>query len=165
VVLFIDSENRTVPNVSLRPATPADAAIVAEYNRRLAYESEGKTLDAAVLMSGVAKVLADAHKGFYTLAEIDGEVVGQTLITYEWSDWRDGWFWWIQSVYVRADARGHGVFRALYNHLHTRAVADPDVIGIRLYVEQDNTKAQAIYHKLGLENEGYFLLGKYPLNA
>jgi ribosomal protein S18 acetylase RimI-like enzyme len=149
--------------VRLRAAMPADAAVVAEFNRRLAFESEGKELDPATLATGVTAVLADVHKGFYTLAELDGEVVGQTLITYEWSDWRNGWFWWIQSVYVRDDCRGKGIFRAIYNHLHAAAVADPTVIGIRLYVERDNIAAQKIYAKLGLEDEGYYLLGKYPL--
>ena len=147
----------------IRPATPADAAVIADFNARLAAESEGKTLDPAVLRRGVERVLADPHKGFYTLAEAGGEVVGQTSVTFEWSDWRDGWYWWMQSVYVRADHRRTGVFRALFRHLHDRAAGDPDVIGLRLYVEHDNARAQATYAGLGLTAEPYQLMGLYPL--
>ncbi len=150
-------------NLIIRPATPADAAVVADFNARLALESEGKTLDPAVLRRGVGRVLADPHKGFYALAVSGGEVVGQTSVTFEWSDWRDGWYWWLQSVYVPADWRRRGVFRAIFRHLHERAAADPDVIGIRLYVEHDNTRAQETYADLGLTAEPYKLMGLYPL--
>src|SRR5262245_25103541 len=102
---------------SVRPACPADAAVIAEYNLRLARETEHRTLDPAVLARGVARVLADPQRGRYFVAEEAGRVVGQLLLTYEWSDWRDGWIWWIQSVYVHADSRGAGVFRALYEHV------------------------------------------------
>jgi GNAT superfamily N-acetyltransferase len=149
--------------IHLRRATPADRDIVAEFNRRLAWESEGTQLDPAVIQRGVAAVLADPHKGFYTLAERDGEVLGQVLVTYEWSDWRGGWYWWIQSVYVREDARRGGVFRAIFEHLHAQAVADPEVIGLRLYVDRDNTSGQRTYESLGLQAEPYWLYGLYPL--
>src|SRR5262249_21771908 len=102
--------------LTIRRSRPADAAVVADFNRRLAEESEGKTLDGAALAEGVRAVLADPARGLYFLAERGGEVVGQLMVTYEWSDWRNGWIWWIQSVYVRADARRQGVFRALYEH-------------------------------------------------
>ncbi|MBX9579938.1 MAG: GNAT family N-acetyltransferase, partial [Gemmataceae bacterium] len=92
-------------SLHIRRATPADAPVVADFNAALAWESEGKRLGPAVLAAGVAAVLADPAKGFYTLAERAGEVVGQVLVTYEWTDWRNGWYWWVQSVYVRADAR------------------------------------------------------------
>jgi ribosomal protein S18 acetylase RimI-like enzyme len=150
-------------NLSLRQATLADAEVVAAFNAALAWESERKKLDPSVLMRGVQAVLADPHKGFYTLAERDGRVVGQVLVTFEWSDWRNGWYWWIQSVYVREDARRGGVFRALYDHLHSAAVADPTVIGLRLYVEHTNQRARKTYHSLGMAEEGYLLMGLYPL--
>src|SRR4051794_30784856 len=102
---------------SLRRAVPADAPVVVEFNRLLAQESEGKALDPAVLSAGVAAALADPARGLYFLAEQDGQVLGQILITTEWSDWRNGWFWWIQSVYVRPEARRRGVFRALFEHV------------------------------------------------
>ena len=149
--------------LSVRRATPGDLETVAEFNRLLAWESEGKRLDPAVLRRGVGKVLADPHKGFYTLAERAGEVVGQTLITYEWSDWRDGWYWWVQSVYVRADARRGGVFRTLFDHLKAEAAADPEVIGLRLYVEHDNVRGRQTYAALGMVEEPYSLFGLYPL--
>lgn len=150
-------------DLHIRRATPADAATVAEFNARLAWETEGKRLDPRTLAAGVAAVLADPAKGFYTVAERGGEVVGQVLVTYEWTDWRNGWYWWVQSVYVRADARRGGVFRALYRHLEAAAEADPAVVGLRLYVERENTAAQAVYRSLGMAEEPYHLMGRYPL--
>lgn len=147
----------------LRRATPADALTIAAFNLGLARESESKELDAEVLRRGVEAVLNDPGKGFYTLAESEGVVVGQTMITMEWSDWRNGWFWWIQSVYVRAEARSRGVFRAIFEHLRNEAIREPDVIGLRLYVEHGNTKAQAIYRKLGMVEAGYGVFEMYPL--
>ena len=148
---------------TVRLATPADAPIVVEFNYRLAQESEGKTLDRATLSAGVAAGLADAEKARYFVAEENGEIVGQVMLTMEWSDWRNGWIWWIQSVYVRADWRGKGVFRSLYEHVHRAAIADRNVVGLRLYVEQANTAAQQTYLRLGMERTGYFVLEKYPL--
>ena len=147
----------------IRRATPDDLEVVVRYNAALATESEGKTLDDAILRRGITAVLGDVQKGFYTLVEDDTEVVGQTLVTYEWSDWRNGWYWWIQSVYVRADARRTGVFRSLYDHLQTTATLDPTVIGLRLYVEHDNERALKTYTSLGMELEPYKLMGRYPL--
>jgi ribosomal protein S18 acetylase RimI-like enzyme len=146
-----------------RPATPADAAVLAEFNRLLAWESEHKALDGAVLAAGVAAVLADPARGRYFVAEDGGAVVGQLLITTEWSDWRNGWFWWIQSVYVREDYRRRGVFRALYDHVAGEARRRGDVVGLRLYVEKDNRRAQATYDRLGLAGTGYLVLERCPL--
>src|SRR5262249_37569920 len=138
-------------SLSIRRAGSADAAVVAEFNRLLALESEGKTLDAAVLAAGVAAGLADPNKSVYYLAEEDGKAIGQIMYRLEWSDWRNGWFWWIQSVYVRAEARRRGVFRALYEHVEQAARADGNVIGLRLYVEQANHVAQETYRRMGME--------------
>lgn len=149
--------------LEIRRATLADAPTVVRFNEALAVESEGKHLDPAVLEPGVRAVLADPHKGFYTVAEVAGQVVGQILITFEWSDWRNGWYWWIQSVYVHADYRRQGVFRAIYSHLREQAEADPSIIGFRLYVEHENHRAQATYRSLGLTEEPYGLMGLYPL--
>ncbi len=149
--------------LSIRRATPADAAVVCEFNAALARESEGKELDPATLAAGVRAVLADPAKGVYTVAERGGAVVGQMMLTYEWSDWRDGWFWWIQSVYVRPDARRGGVFRALYADALTRAAAEPEVIGIRLYMEPGNAHARATYTSLGMVEAGYEVFELYPL--
>ncbi|HTU17286.1 MAG TPA: GNAT family N-acetyltransferase [Gemmataceae bacterium] len=149
--------------LSIRRAVLADAAVVSEFNRLLAQESEGKTLDAAVLAAGVAAGLADPAKSVYFLAEEDGAAVGQIMYTMEWSDWRNGWFWWIQSVYVRAEARRRGIFRALYEHVHQAARADGQVIGLRLYVERGNQIAQETYQRMGMESAGYLVFERYPL--
>jgi GNAT superfamily N-acetyltransferase len=149
--------------ITVRPATPGDAETICEFNRRLADESEGKPLDLALLRPGVRAVLDDPHRGRYFVAEDDGRVVGQMLVTYEWSDWRNGWFWWVQSVYVAEEARRQGVFRRLYEHVAAQARADGQVIGVRLYVERDNTAAHATYRKLGLDWTSYLVMEKYPL--
>lgn len=147
----------------VRQATPADAAVVVEFNRLLALESEGLTLDPAQLTPGVAAVLADPVKGLYFVAEEDGTAIGQTGITYEYSDWRNGWFWWIQSVFVRPEARGRGVFRALLEHIQNLARQESDVVGLRLYVEHENHGAQETYLRLGFRWTSYRVQEKYPL--
>ena len=149
--------------LSIRQAGPADSALVIEFNRLLAEESEGKTLDPAVLASGVAAGLADPHKSVYFLAEEDGMPIGQIMYTTEWSDWRNGWFWWIQSVYVRREARRRGVFRALFEHVAAAARAHPEVIGLRLYVERENHIAQQTYQQMGMTSAGYVVFERYPL--
>jgi ribosomal protein S18 acetylase RimI-like enzyme len=150
--------------LSIRRATPADLAVVVEFNRRLAEESEGLALDPRVLTAGVAAALADpGRKGPYFLAEEGGAVLGQLGVTFEWSDWRNGWMWWVQSVYVRPAARRRGVFRALYEHVRGAARADPEVVGLRLYVEQDNRDAQGTYERLGMVRTGYLLFERHPL--
>jgi ribosomal protein S18 acetylase RimI-like enzyme len=144
---------------TIRQGGPADAPVIVEYNRRLAEETEGKTLNSALLAAGVAAALADPErKGPYFLAVEGGEVLGQLQITYEWSDWRNGWFWWIQSVYVRSQDRRRGVFRSLYRHVEELARRDAGVVGIRLYVERDNHSAQRTYRDLGMEQTAYLLL-------
>ena len=150
-------------NLVLRPARPDDLDVIVDFNARLAWETEQKRLDLATLRPGVQTMLADPTKGRYFVAERDGVVVGQLGVTLEWSDWRNGDFWWIQSVYVAADARRLGVFRRLYEHVIAAAIADGRVIGVRLYVERDNHAAQAVYRSLGLQETHYLLLEQSPL--
>jgi ribosomal protein S18 acetylase RimI-like enzyme len=150
-------------SLTIRRATAADEGVLVEFNAALAWETEHKRLRPEVLTAGVRAVFADPAKGFYTVAEEGGTVVGQMMVTFEWSDWRNGWFWWVQSVYVREDARRNGVFRALYKEIETQAAADPTVIGIRLYVESDNTRAQATYRALGMTTTTYGVMEEYPL--
>jgi ribosomal protein S18 acetylase RimI-like enzyme len=152
----------TMP-LTIRRATPADAPVVVEFNRLLAEESEGKILDLTVLRPGVQAALADEHKALYFLVEEDGVVLGQTMLTFEWSDWRNGWIWWIQSVYVQRAARRRGVFRALYEHILQTARREPSVVALRLYVEEENVAAQQTYERLGMERSGYFVLERHPL--
>jgi ribosomal protein S18 acetylase RimI-like enzyme len=146
----------------VRDAAVADRPMIVEFNRRLAVETEGKVLDPAVLDRGVARALADPDRLRYWVAEWrtseEAFVVGQTAITREWSDWRHGWVWWLQSVYVDAGFRGKGIFRALYQHIREAARAEPEVIGIRLYVENSNLRAQKTYEALGMKPGGYSVL-------
>ena len=151
--------------LTIRRATPADAPTVVEFNRRLAKESENKELDSGLLAAGVEAGLADPRKAQYFLAQNDGAVVGQIMITTEWSDWRNGWFWWIQSVYVKAEARRRGVFRALFEHVYQTALQSSDVIGLRLYVDHDNQAARQTYLRLGMQPTGYLLFERFPLNG
>ncbi len=149
--------------LAIRRAGPADAPIIVDFNRLLALESEGKTLDPAVLGPGVVAGLADPRKSVYFVAEEDSLPIGQIMFTTEWSDWRNGWFWWIQSVYVRQESRRRGVFRALFEHVQQAARADPEVIGLRLYVERENHIAQQTYQQMGMTAAGYVVFERYPL--
>ena len=134
---------------------------MAEFNSRMAWETENRRLDPERVRQGVAALLSDPAKGTYFLAEgqQDGTitVAGQLLITYEWSDWRNGNFWWIQSVYVAEEFRGRGVFRALFNHVHTLAKGRKDVCGLRLYMDAQNQTARQTYERLGLKQTDYEL--------
>jgi GNAT superfamily N-acetyltransferase len=164
VKAYEESNIEATMSLAVRQATQADAAVVVEFNRLLALESEGVTLDPNNLHPGVAAVLADAGKGLYFLAEQDGAAIGQTGITYEFSDWRNGWIWWLQSVYVRPEARRRGVFRALFNHIQELARSKPDVIGLRLYVERENHLAHQTYLQMGFRWTTYLVQEKYPLD-
>lgn len=141
----------------IREARPVDLPAIAEFNRRLAIETESKVLDMAVLERGVTWALAEPDRIRYWVAAIEGcdELAGQAAITREWSDWRNGWIWWLQSVYVAEPFRRQGTFRALYRHIHAEARAKPDVIGLRLYVEDANHRAHRTYQALGMKPGGY----------
>jgi GNAT superfamily N-acetyltransferase len=147
----------TTSPLLIRDAAAADAALIAEFNCQLAWESEHKRLDPAMISRGVERALARPALCRYFLAELDGRTVGQTMLTYEWTDWRDGVFWWIQSVYVLPEYRRRGVFRALHQHVAALARSTPDVRGLRLYVERANEAAQATYQRLGLAPSGHLL--------
>jgi len=144
--------------VRVRDASPADHATIVEFNRVLAAETESVELDPERLSAGVRALFEDPARGRYFIAERDGGVVGQTMITYEWSDWRCGNLWWIQSVYVVPPQRGSGVFRALFSHIRALAETDPQVVGLRLYVDRDNAAARAVYQRLGMHLARYDML-------
>ena len=150
-------------NLCVRQAILADVERIAAFQQAMAQETEGKTLDAATLRQGVAAVFEGPQRGFYLVAiagtDDDGttEVVGSLFITYEWSDWRNATFWWIQSVYVDAGWRRRGVYRAMYDHVLGMADSRGDVCGIRLYVERTNTIAQNTYDSLGMHKSHYDL--------
>jgi GNAT superfamily N-acetyltransferase len=149
-----DSSN---PEMRIRQATIKDVDAVVKFNTALARETEGKQLEPVRLRNGVMAVLDNPEHGFYLLAEepASGNVIGQLLITYEWSDWRNGVFWWLQSVYVHQAWRRCGVFRRLYFHVLEEAKIQKTVAGVRLYVEKENHLAQQAYQELGLLPAGY----------
>lgn len=153
-------------DVSIRLAASGDAETIARFNRAMAQETEQRALDPERLRRGVEAVLRDPSKGRYWVAEVEGRLAGQLLVTYEWSDWRNGAFWWIQSVYVDPEFRRRGVFRALYEHVVREARQAPEVCGLRLYVEQHNRRAQNAYERLGMRPTPYrifevdFVLGR-----
>ena len=141
--------------IEIRAALHEDASTLVAFNLRMARETEDRQLDVAVLTSGVDAVLEDAKRGFYLVAEVGGKVVGSLMVTTEWSDWRNGAIWWIQSVYVSPEFRRRGVFRSLYEEVRERARNSKRVCGCRLYVERENTSAQATYTQLGLTETKY----------
>jgi GNAT superfamily N-acetyltransferase len=143
-------------NLRIRDAVPGDLEFIARGNEAMALETEHLRLDPAIVRRGVGAALHDAAHGRYFIAEDDaGTPVGQTMVTYEWSDWRNGQFWWFQSVYVVPGARRHGVFKAMYRHVESLARATPGVIGLRLYVEGDNERAQQTYARCGMTPRDY----------
>ncbi len=143
--------------IRIRQGTTSDINRIAEFQQALAQESEGKTLDGDLLMKGIQKIFQDEDRGFYVMAESGDQVVGGLMITYEWSDWRNANFWWIQSVYVDYQWRRHGVYRALHGYVHDIAQSREDICGIRLYVERNNTVAQQTYNSLGMSQSHYHL--------
>jgi ribosomal protein S18 acetylase RimI-like enzyme len=149
--------NGPMSSPRVRLATPPDASVIAAFNLAMARETEDRALDPARLTRGVSRVLSDAQRGVYRLAELEGRAVGCLLVTREWSDWRDGWFWWIQSVYVDPAARRRGVYRALHESVLEAARQSGDVVGVRLYVETENAPAQDTYEQLGMRRARYVM--------
>ena len=145
-----------VTELRIRPATLRDLDDLVDWNAAMAAETEDKTLDRAVLTAGVEAVLDEPGRGFYLIAERAGAAVGSLLVTYEWSDWRNGDFFWIQSVYVTPEARRSGVFRALYAAVEQRA-REAGAVGLRLYVEHENRRAQQTYEGLGMQRCHYHM--------
>jgi GNAT superfamily N-acetyltransferase len=143
--------------VAIRDATADDLAAIVAFNIALASESEGKRLDPEVLAPGVRAALADPDRLRYWVAEAvgNGQVIGQAAVTREWSDWRNGWIWWLQSVYVPPESRTRGVFRSLYVHIRDTARNAGDVVGLRLYVDDANHRAQRTYAAMGMTPGGY----------
>jgi GNAT superfamily N-acetyltransferase len=143
------------PNV--RAATLADVPSLVRFNRAMARETEALTLDPTLLEAGVGAVLADSARGFYLVCELEGRMAGSLMVTPEWSDWRNAWIWWIQSVYVEPECRRRGVYRALHGAVVERAQQAGDVRGVRLYVERENHGAQDTYAALGMSRSRYDL--------
>lgn len=143
--------------MNIRIAQSTDVAALVVFNQSMAMETEQKSLDQVVLSKGVGALIADPAKGFYLVAEQDGQVVGSLMVTTEWSDWRNAVFWWIQSVYVLPQNRRQGIYAKLYARVKELAAEQGNVCGFRLYVEKENTVAQATYQSLGMEESHYLM--------
>lgn len=146
--------------ISIRIGQRKDADALAQGNIAMAWETEHKRLDPATVAKGVRTVLTDPRHGFYVIATKDGQIAGSLMVTFEWSDWRSGRIWWIQSVYVQPPFRRGGVFKKLYQFVETQAAQRPDVCGIRLYVEQSNRLAKHAYADAGMQETTYRIYEK-----
>jgi ribosomal protein S18 acetylase RimI-like enzyme len=147
----------TQPDFHIRPGDARDAETIADFNAAMAAETERLRLDRPTLLAGVRAALADANKARYFVADAGGRVVGQLMLTREWSDWRNGDIWWLQSVYVAPEFRERGVFKALYRHVAQLARAER-AVGLRLYVEKENGAAQKTYASLGMMKTHYLVM-------
>jgi ribosomal protein S18 acetylase RimI-like enzyme len=143
--------------MTIRDATPNDLPVLIDFQRRMAIETENLNLDIPALTNGAKEVFKDPSKGKYYVAEQNGEVIGCLMTTFEWSEWRNGNVIWIQSVYIDEKFRGQGVFTKLYAHVQTLVNRDPNLKGIRLYVDKKNEEAQRVYRKLGMNGEHYMV--------
>ena len=144
--------------MNIRIAIPDDAPALVAFNQAMALETEGKTLADDKISPGVAAVFTDEKKGFYVVAENEnGEIVGGLMVTYEWSDWRNAWFWWIQSVYITPEYRGQKLYSRMYDFVKQKAAATGNVCGFRLYVENENFNAQKVYDAVGMHGSHYLM--------
>ncbi len=147
----------SIKTFTIRQADINDAESIAEFNRLMAFETERKKLLPQVILAGVSTMITNPNHGFYLVAETDGVIAGSLMITTEWSDWRNGVVWWIQSVYVRDEYRRQGIYRGLYEEVKTLASQDKSVCGFRLYVEKENVNAQKTYQALGMVETDYLM--------
>jgi len=148
------------PSIHIRPAILEDYTLIAENNRKMAWETEEKILEGETIQKGAYEGIKKSNRCRFFLAEIGGKVVGQAMVAYEWSDWRNGEFWWIHSVYVNPENRKQGVFKKIYEFIEALAKSNPEVCGLRLYVENENINAQNVYSKLGLKDARYKIFEK-----
>jgi len=147
----------TDPATQIRQANANDALTLAEFNIAMARETEQRELDRTTITAGVKAIFDNPDRGFYVVANVDEQIAGSLMITKEWSDWRNGVFWWIQSVYVAPDFRRRGIYKMLYQHVKHLAQNTGGVCGFRLYVEKDNDRAQQTYASLGMQATDYLL--------
>ena len=143
--------------MNIRLAEKKDVDALVEFNQAMALETEGKHLNEDILRPGVLAVFDDIAKGFYVVADAEEHIAGGLLVTSEWSDWRNGWFWWVQSVYIRPPYRGRSIYTAMYEFVKVQAQRQGNVCGFRLYVEKENTHAQRVYEKLGMDKTYYLM--------
>ena len=147
-------------STSIRTASAEDRDRIVLFNQAMARETEGRELDRSNLTKGVERLLAQPDRGRYFVAEREGKIVGQLMITTEWSDWRNGEIWWIQSVYVSKRHRRAGIYRQLHEYARDLARRDR-AIGLRLYVERDNDPARATYAAMGMHESSYRIFEEF----
>jgi len=146
--------------LTIRKANPSDADSLVQFNTAMAMETENKKLERKKIEPGVKAIFMHPEYGFYLVAEKEGEIIGSLMITKEWSDWRNGLFWWIQSVYVIPACRRRGIYRAMYRKVKKLAEQAGNICGFRLYVEKENEVAQETYRSLGMDETYYKLFEK-----
>lgn len=146
----------------IRKGTPKDTEALVAFNQAMAQETEGLALDSDTLSRGVSTLLENPAKGFYLVAEIEGEIAGSLMVTFEWSGWRAADYYWIQSVYIKPEHRQKGIYRALYQEVKTLAEKQGGAASFRLYVEQENTRAQQTYQSLGMSQSHYLMYEEKP---
>lgn len=156
--LLIDFIQMTKSDWTVRRATVEDAIVLAKFNCAIARETESKELDADVVLRGVQRGLQHTEEVVYYVAETSSQVIGCLMLTREWSDWRDGWLIWVQSVYVENEFRGQGVFKGILAFALQDIRKNPDVVGVRLYVEENNERAQSVYLQTGFSDPHYKVL-------
>ncbi len=139
----------------IREATLQDVPWIIDFQLKMALETENIQLEFSTLSQGINRLMKDPTKGKYYVAQEDADIIGCLMTTFEWSDWRCGTVLWIQSVYVSEAARGKGVYKSMYEHIQSIVNQDPDLKGIRLYVDRTNTAAQDVYTRLGMNGEHY----------
>ena len=143
-------------NYQITTGNTEDITAIAQFQVDMALESEGTTLDIQTVIPGVSAAVNDPQKGTYIIARAQGQPIGSLMLTREWSDWTNRWYWWIQSVYVRPEFRGKGAYRAMYSKIKEMA-KEAGVTQIRLYVDKTNYRAQEVYKKLGMDECHYLM--------
>ncbi|MBA4055827.1 MAG: GNAT family N-acetyltransferase [Marivirga sp.] len=141
--------------IQIQKAAPEHIDTLIEFQQRLAFESEGVNLHPDTLRSGMNAMFTDPSKGSYYIAQEDGLIVGCHSVTFEWSDWRNGMVWWLQSVYVRESHRKKGIFKMMYDNLINTIQHNPELIGLRLYVDKSNERAMKVYESMGMDGSHY----------
>jgi ribosomal protein S18 acetylase RimI-like enzyme len=147
-------------NIQIREATRSDISVLIQFQQLLARETENVILDEKILRAGITAMFEDPAKGRYYIAETNGDAIACHMITYEWSDWRNGVVYWLQSVYVKESFRKHGVFKTMFESLWKKIESDPTIAGLRLYADKTNTRAQKVYQALGMNGDHYNVFEK-----
>ena len=144
-------------SITIRKAVLSDLPVLITLQQKLAFETEGVQLDPGILEKGLKAMFQDHNKGYYSLAELNNEIVGCFMLTHEWSDWRNGRAYWLQSVYVVESYRKHGVFKSMFSYVQQLISSDSQAVGLRLYVDRSNVRAQQVYKAIGMNGDHYMM--------